>query len=130
MPFECCFVIFATLHCTMVYGLSLWKQDQMAYIGPRVDTSDSDILVFWSFEKQFGDVLHILHVLHILLILHIFHNQTPIVISFVSGFPFIFLCLCICFCICLCICLCICKLVPIWIADLMSFQKIYDFRGP
>ena len=34
-----------------------------------------------------------------------------------------------CLCIYLCICLCICIFVRIWIADIISFQKIYGLRG-
>ena len=62
-----------------------------------------------------------------------YHIQNPFVISFskiyhiigVIGFPFI----CLCIWICLCICLCICIFVRIWIADIISFHKIYGFRG-
>ena len=62
-----------------------------------------------------------------------YHIHNPFVISFskiyhiigVIGFPFI----CLCLCICPCICLCICIFVRIWIADIISFQKIYGLRG-
>ena len=63
-----------------------------------------------------------------------YHIQNPFVISFskiyhiigVIGFPFF----CLCICICRCIYLCICIFVRIWIADIISFQKIYGLRGP
>ena len=68
-----------------------------------------------------------------------YHIQKPFVITFskiydtigVSASPFICLCLCICLCICICICICLCIwiFVRIWIADIISFQKIYGLRG-
>ena len=62
-----------------------------------------------------------------------YHIQNPFVISFskiyhiigVIGFPFI----CLCICICLCIFLCICISVRVWVADIISFHKIYGLRG-
>ena len=63
-----------------------------------------------------------------------YHIQNPFVIPFskiyhiigVIGFPFI----CLFVCICLCICLCIFIFVRIWIADIISFLKIYSLRVP
>ena len=62
-----------------------------------------------------------------------YHIQSSFVISIskiyhiigVIGFPFI----CLCICICLCSCLCICIFVRIWIADIISFQKIYGLKN-
>ena len=38
--------------------------------------------------------------------------------------------LCICHCLCNCVCLWVCIFARIWIADIISIQKMYGLRGP